>query len=388
MLSFHPHLLAGCRHTDRAALLSLYEALGGADWKRNTNWSPDADPCNAATRFHGVGVRDPCDRWRDGEDCAVGRVTSLYLEDNQLQGDLGNWSAIGALSNLSFASLSWNEMEGTLPTELGQVRNLEVLDMAHNRISGTIPVEIATPSGLVGDSALREVRLSHNSLSGVLPSLLFSDHVALEALDVRSNELSGTVPWTALGPAMDTIHMAQTRVSGTLPPIISALTKLTVLDTTGGGISGTLPTQLGDLARLNALRLSGNALSGSIPDEIGKLVTLRSLLLADNALTGPLPQTLGELQSLETLDVFNNSMGGEVPPGISALANLQYLYLDHEHLRPLRQRYCRQRLPNLGKYNYRIVRDDYKQMVAMECDQMHSTAFTFNSLQQSGSYDT
>ena len=46
---------------------------------------------------------------------------------------------------------------------------------------------------------------------------------------------------------------------------------------------------------------------------------------------------------------------------------------------------ARQRLPNLGKYNYRIVRDEYRQM--MECEDMHDTAFTFNSLQESGVYD-
>ena len=46
----------------------------------------------------------------------------------------------------------------------------------------------------------------------------------------------------------------------------------------------------------------------------------------------------------------------------------------------------RQRLPNLGKYNYRIVRDEYLRMTAMVCDEMHDTSFTFNSLQESGVY--
>ena len=49
----------------------------------------------------------------------------------------------------------------------------------------------------------------------------------------------------------------------------------------------------------------------------------------------------GDLGSLETIDVYNNSMSGDVPPTLSKLLNLQHLYLAHEHLKPLRQRYCR-----------------------------------------------
>ena len=54
--------------------------------------------------------------------------------------------------------------------------------------------------------------------------------------------------------------------------------------------------------------------------------------------------------------------------------------------KPLRQKYCRQRLPNNGKYNYRIVRDEYLQMTSVVCEDMHDTNFAFNSLQSSAVY--
>ena len=98
-------VLAGCRQSDRAALMALYEALGGAQWTQNENWSPSSDPCGIASRWFGVGISDPCDRWRDGEACDVGRVTSLYLEQNNLNGDLSAWTQIGALTNLSMVDL-------------------------------------------------------------------------------------------------------------------------------------------------------------------------------------------------------------------------------------------------------------------------------------------
>ena len=74
-------------------------------------------------RWFGVGVFDPCDRWRDGSECFAGRVTSLYLQSNQLQGALP--AAVGNLSNLSFIDLSWNEIISTLPPELGAINNVE-----------------------------------------------------------------------------------------------------------------------------------------------------------------------------------------------------------------------------------------------------------------------
>ena len=90
---------------------------------------------------------------------------------------------------------------------------------------------------------------------------------------------------------------------------------------------------------------------------------------------------------LQYLDLYNNRMVGDVPPGIANLTNLKELYLQNEHLTPVRQRFCRMRLANVGKYNWRIVRDEYALFTSMLCPDMHDVDFTFNSLQASASYD-
>ena len=95
----------------------------------------------------------------------------------------------------------------------------------------------------------------------------------------------------------------------------------------------------------------------------------------------------GALTKLTMLDMYNNSMTGDVPASIQNLTSLQYLYLDDRHYKPLRQYYCRQRLPQNGKYSYRIVRENYLQMSAAVCEDMHGTEYTFNPLQVSGAYD-
>jgi len=87
------------------------------------------------------------------------------------------------------------------------------------------------------------------------------------------------------------------------------------------------------------------------------------------------------------LDLYNNQMYGEVPPSVQNLTSLQYLYLDNEHYKPLRQKYCRQRIPNNGKYSYTIVREQYQEMTSVICEDMHDTNYAFNSLQASGVYE-
>ena len=61
----------------------------------------------------------------------------------------------------------------------------------------------------------------------------------------------------------------------------------------------------------------------------------------------------------------------------------------NEHLLPLRKRYCGERLPNMGRYNYLIIREEYDKMMETYCppDQLHSTEYTFSTLQQSGVYE-
>ena len=56
--------------TDRDALLALYNATDGPNWKNKTNWNTDAD----LSEWHGVDVNE-------------GRVAKLRLIGNNLRGN-------------------------------------------------------------------------------------------------------------------------------------------------------------------------------------------------------------------------------------------------------------------------------------------------------------
>ena len=65
----------------------------------------------------------------------------------------------GLLSNLVSVSLADNQLEGSIPSELGQLRNnLEYLILGGNRLSGQIPASIFSLASLISLS------LDHNML--------------------------------------------------------------------------------------------------------------------------------------------------------------------------------------------------------------------------------
>ncbi len=140
---------------------------------------------------------------------------------------------------------------------------------------------------------------------------------------------------------------------------------------------------MGNLVKLSDLHINNNKLDEPIPDHIGNMTVLQDLRLQDNRIPGPIPFTIGKLQRLNYLDLYNNQMTGDVPSSIQHLINLKTLYLQNEHLTPVRQRFCRQRIPNVGKYSWRLMREEYRLWTSVVCDDMHDVDFTFNSLQHS-----
>ena len=204
------------RPAEKNALWWLYEATSGASWADNTHWDLTKDPCRKfkapvpyrfdypqsmpfqpgaqfeATPWIGVGCVDPCDDYLDGEDCAVGRVTSLKLRQNGLSGNLGDWQAVGTMANLTFLELSDNLLVGTLPSQLGRINHLEHIALRRNNISGTIPTELAACNAN-GTYSLQTVSLTRNRISGSVPTELGRKSRLME-LDVSYNRMQGTLP--------------------------------------------------------------------------------------------------------------------------------------------------------------------------------------------------
>ena len=109
---------------DRAVLVALYEATGGANWKANTNWLSEA----------------PLYKWKGVATDAEGRVLRLSLSGNELTGSIP--AELAQLEYLTVLSLSGNELTGSIPAELAQLEYLTVLSLHSNELTGSIPAEL------------------------------------------------------------------------------------------------------------------------------------------------------------------------------------------------------------------------------------------------------
>ena len=128
-----------------AALVALYNATNGANWKNNTNWLSDR----------------PLGEWYGVYTNAQGRVVDLELYDNQLSGPIP--PEIGNLSNLKNLWLNDNQLSGAIPPEISNLSNLEYLILRTNELSGSIPSELGNLSNL------KSLGLQGNQLSGAYP---------------------------------------------------------------------------------------------------------------------------------------------------------------------------------------------------------------------------
>jgi len=128
---------------DSLALVAIYNATNGDNWRNNTNWL--------------VG---PVSTWA-GITIENGRVKELDLHYNYLSGNIPQ--EIGNLLELNTLNLSGNEFSGSMPAEIGNLTKLTRLELSGNNLSDDIPAEIGNLSTLTW------LDLSNNQLQGSVP---------------------------------------------------------------------------------------------------------------------------------------------------------------------------------------------------------------------------
>ena len=327
-----PAASAGDAATDRAALVTLYNATDGANWANNDNWLSNA----------------PMGEWRGVTTDSDGRVTRLDLPYNQLTGgipvELGDltylrWLALagnqltgeipaelGSLTSLEGLYLNDNQLTGGIPAELGSLTNLTHLDLRHNQLTGEIPAELGSLTNLEG------LRLNGNQLTGEIPAELGS-LTSLEGLRLNDNQLTGGIP-AELGSLsnLDGLQLDDNRLTGGIPAELGSLTNLKYLDLSDNLLTGEILSELGDLSSLTELSLYSNQLTGEIPAELASLTNLEVLWLSNNQLTGEIPGELGGITNLKYLDLSNNQLTGEIPAELGNLTNLEQLWLFNNQL--------------------------------------------------------
>lgn len=228
------------------------------------------------------------------------RLEKLYLNNNQLQGSVP--TEMGLVTELRDLNLHGNLLSGSLPSELGALTQTTDLVLDVNGFTGRIPTELG------GMESLLLMDLSENVLSGPLPSEL------------------------GLLGQLTSLYVPRNALSGALPSELGLMTSLTMLYVTGNAFAGSLPSQVCAMSGLVSLQAANNALTGSLPKDIGMLTSMTKLLLYNNDLTGPVPSELGRISGMSTLSLKENRFSGAIPSELGLMRGLTSLNLEDNNL--------------------------------------------------------
>ena len=256
-----------------------------------------------------------------------------WLEDENLD----RWHGVrtDSIGRVSGLDLSGNGLSGHVPAALERLVNLRELRIRSNALTGRLPLSL---TGL----ALDEFDYANTSLCA-------ADDAGFEAWlngIPRHNGTGMQCPPLSEREVLESLYRnaggnhwrRSTRWLSSAPlgewqgVVTDAAGRIVDLRLAYNRLSGSIPTELRELSQLRFLDLSANDLSGSIPTGLADLGHLESLSLRANRLTGDIPTELGRLSELRVLDLGNNRLSGSIPTELSGLTRLERLNLGRNRL--------------------------------------------------------
>jgi len=287
----------------RYILATFFYSMKGERWKIYNGWLNSSHECG----------------WF-GLSCENKNITSIPLlridQENREDGAVTQEQIVVSLD------LEGNNMQGTLPFEIGYLTDCTVLSLYGNSLSGTLPATLGQMA------ELKKLWLDENEFTGFIPSELGLLR-NVDDISIYENQLVGTLP-TELGllSRMERFWANDMQISGNIPTEFGKLTNLVNFYLDVNSITGIIPSELGLMTNLKDIRLFRNRMGGHLPIELFGLSNLEIAYLDTNRFLGEIPREITGLISIRDLQLFSNRLSGTLPIGLGSLEDLQVLRLN------------------------------------------------------------
>lgn len=209
--------------------------------------------------------------------------------------------AIENLTSLVSLDLSYNQLQGSIPTSLGKLCKLKTIDLSDNEFSGEVS-DIFVGFSRCKSNELKTFYSRRNHLLGHLPYEL-GQLTSLADFDLHSNSFSSPIPAS-----------------------IGRLSSLIRLDLSYNKFNGTLPESLWQLGKLEGLLIRYNLLQGVVSDvHFANLTRLRYIHAGGNTLTLKASENWVPPFQLEILNLDSWQLGTLFPLWLPSQRKLKYL---------------------------------------------------------------
>ncbi|KAF4357549.1 receptor-like protein EIX2 [Cannabis sativa] len=263
-------------------------------------------------------------------------LTSLYLESCQLpQVDMLSLSNKNSSNSLTYLSLIFNtihpttfpwmlnlstnlvelgifdtyNIRGPLPNSFENMRNLEKIYFNENGFEGGIPKSLGNLC------TLKELSLCGNNfntttLHDILELLCTKD--SLQVLDLRSNQLSGSIPTLSNMPYLREFDVSGNSLSGVISEVhFQNLSKLEVLGLSSNSLALKFKSNWVPPFQLTSIHLSFCKLGPKFPSWLKTQVKIRDIRLSHNEINDTIPIWFNNfISKMEYVDLSHNQFHG------------------------------------------------------------------------------
>lgn len=264
------------RYTDSLALVAIYNASNGANWKSDRVWDLSKAMDDADGKWYGVTLN------------AEGRVSALKLlkatitEEWTIPAEIGNLTEI---TDLRFIDC---KVAGTFPTVLYNLTKLVSLYLTNNTVAFTLSADMAKWT------ELKDLYIDQNAnVQGSLPKEI-GTMTKLANINISKTSVSGAIPAEMSGCSALLNLMAYSTNINAIPDNWDQWPALKIIQLyDNAGLTGTLPASVGNATKLTSVWFYGCNFTGNVPESYANLpATCKQLRVQNNKMTGVVPSAV------------------------------------------------------------------------------------------------